>query len=133
MQFTSPLPEDMAGLCAFLGTAREVERMVDGCSVSPVGVRSSIWKPRSSRRWDLWTHAFCTRRGGVSTGPFASLNAGFRAGDREEDVRRNLAIVGEAFAIPQGRLVLMGQVHGERIRVIDSDEPPPHAFPSATA
>ena len=37
------------------------------------------------------THAFCTRRGGVSEGPFSSLNAGFRVGDREEDVRRNLA------------------------------------------
>ena len=74
-------------------------------------------------------HAFCTRRGGVSAGPFASLNAGLRAGDREEDVRRNLAIVGEAFAIPHGNLVLMGQVHGERIRVIDSDEPPPACVP----
>ncbi len=47
-------------------------------------------------------HAFCTRRGGVSAGAFSSLNVGFRAGDREEDVRRNLDIVGEAFAIPRG-------------------------------
>jgi polyphenol oxidase len=74
-------------------------------------------------------HAFCTRRGGVSKGPFASLNAGLRVGDREEDVRRNLAIVGEAFAIPPGCLVLMGQVHGDRIRVIDGDEPPPACIP----
>ncbi len=70
-------------------------------------------------------HAFCTRRGGESAGPFARLNAGFRGGEREEDVRRNLAIVGEAFAIPQERLVLMGQVHGDRIHVIDGAEPPP--------
>ncbi len=74
-------------------------------------------------------HAFCTRRGGVSAGPFASLNAGFRAGDREEDVLRNLDIVGEAFAIPRGHLVLMRQVHGETIRVIDSDGPPPACVP----
>ncbi len=74
-------------------------------------------------------HAFCTRRGGVSAGPFASLNAGFRVGDREEDVRRNLAIVGEAFAIPRGNLVLMGQVHGERIRVIDSADSLPVRVP----
>ena len=74
-------------------------------------------------------HAFCTRRGGVSGGPFSGLNVSFRVGDREEDVRRNLALVGEAFAIPQERLVLMGQVHGERIRAIDSDEPPPEHVP----
>ncbi len=75
------------------------------------------------------THAFCTRRGGVSEGPFSSLNAGFLAGDREGDVRRNLCLVGEAFAIPQGGLVLMGQVHGARICVIDGDEPPPECVP----
>lgn len=74
-------------------------------------------------------HAFCTRRGGVSEGPFASLNAGFHAGDREGDVRRNLGLVGEAFAIPRDRLVLMGQVHGERICVIDGDAPPPECVP----
>jgi YfiH family protein len=74
-------------------------------------------------------HAFCTRRGGVSEGPFSSLNAGFLAGDREGDVRRNLAIVGEAFAIPPDRLVLMGQVHGERVCVINGDEPPPECIP----
>ena len=70
-------------------------------------------------------HAFCTRRGGVSGGPFSSLNVSFRVGDREDDVRRNLALVGEAFGIPQECLVLMGQVHGERIHVIDGDGPPP--------
>jgi YfiH family protein len=75
-------------------------------------------------------HAFVTRRGGVSGGPFSSLNASFRVGDREEDVRRNLALVGEAFAIPQERLVLMDQVHGDRIRIVDSDEPPPACIPA---
>ena len=74
-------------------------------------------------------HAFCTRLGGVSEGPFASLNAGFHAGDREEHVRRNLGLVGEAFAIPRDRLVLMGQVHGARICVIDGDAPPPECVP----
>jgi polyphenol oxidase len=73
---------------------------------------------------DLVVHAFCTRRGGVSEGPFSSLNAGFLVGDREGDVRRNLALVGEAFAFPPERLVLMRQVHGTRIGIIEGDEPP---------
>jgi polyphenol oxidase len=67
------------------------------------------------------THAFCTRLGGISKGPFSSLNTGFLVGDREEDVRGNLALIGKAFAIPEGRLVLMGQVHGDRIFILDGD------------
>jgi polyphenol oxidase len=78
---------------------------------------------------DFVIHAFCTRRGGVSGGPYSSLNVGFRVGDREEDVRRNLALVGEAFAIPAVRLVLMGQVHGDRICVINGAAPPPEYIP----
>src|SRR4030066_46660 len=75
------------------------------------------------------THAFCTRQGGVSEGPFADLNVGDRVGDREEDVRRNLTLVGEAFSIREGRLMLMRQIHGNSIRVIDGDSPLPAAAP----
>lgn len=75
------------------------------------------------------THAFCTRNGGVSVGPYASLNTGFLSGDRKEDVLRNLALIGEAFAIPRGGLVLMGQVHGHRISVIDGNGSPPESIP----
>ena len=50
-------------------------------------------------------------------------------GDREEDVLRNLTLVKEAFAIPDGRLILMRQVHGDRIRVIDEDGPCPEGLP----
>ncbi len=74
---------------------------------------------------DLVTHAFCTRLGGVSEGPFASLNTGFLVGDREEDVRRNLTLIADSFSIPANRLVLMGQVHGDRILILDGDGPPP--------
>ena len=75
------------------------------------------------------THAFCTRRGGVSTGPYSSLNLGFLAGDRLEDVRRNQILVEEAFEVPGGRLILMRQVHGDRIRVLDGDGPLPEGLP----
>ncbi len=75
------------------------------------------------------THAFCTRLGGVSEGTFSSLNTGFLVGDREEDVRRNLALIGMAFAVPAERLVLMGQVHGDRIVLLDGDVPLPGSIP----
>ena len=80
-------------------------------------------------RLDFVTHAFCTRVGGISAGPFSSLNTGFLVGDREEDVRRNLALIGKAFTIPAGRLVLMGQVHGDRIFIVDGDGHPPGSIP----
>jgi len=75
------------------------------------------------------THAFCTRRGGVSTGPYSSLNLGFPAGDRVDDVRQNQTLVEEAFDVPGGRLILMRQVHGNRIRVLDGDGPLPEGLP----
>ena len=78
---------------------------------------------------DFVSHAFCTRLGGISEGPFTSLNTGFLVGDREEDVRRNLALIGKAFAILPERLVLMGQVHGDRIFILHGDGPPPGAIP----
>jgi polyphenol oxidase len=80
-------------------------------------------------RLEFVTHAFCTRLGGISAGPFSSLNTGFLVGDREEDVRRNLALIEKAFTIPTGRLVLMDQVHGERIFIVDGDGHPPDSIP----
>ena len=74
------------------------------------------------------THAFCTRLGGVSAGAYSSLNLGFLAGDRPEDVRRNQALVEEAFGIMAGRLILMRQVHGDRIEVLDGHGPLPDAL-----
>ena len=74
-------------------------------------------------------HAFCTRRRGVSDGPFSSLNASLLVGDREEAVCRNLALVGEAFGFPRERLAMMRQVHGDLIRVINGDEPPLDRMP----
>ena len=70
---------------------------------------------------DFTVHAFCTRLGGVSEGPYATLNAGFLAGDRDADVRRNLDLVSGSFAIPEGRLIQVRQVHGDRIVVIGDE------------
>jgi YfiH family protein len=75
------------------------------------------------------THAFCTRLGGVSTGPHSSLNVGDLVGDREENVLRNLDLVRDNFDIPDGQLILMRQVHGDRILLLDGEEPLPEALP----
>jgi YfiH family protein len=57
-------------------------------------------------------HGFFTRRGGVSTGPFASLNGSLSGADERASVLRNRALAAEAIgADPEGLVGLM-QVHG---------------------
>jgi purine-nucleoside/S-methyl-5'-thioadenosine phosphorylase / adenosine deaminase len=60
-----------------------------------------------------------TRAGGLSTGPYASLNLGLRAGDEPGAVAANRALLRET--LPQ-EPVWLRQVHGSR--VIDADATP---------
>ncbi|MBU0653156.1 MAG: peptidoglycan editing factor PgeF [Proteobacteria bacterium] len=78
---------------------------------------------------DFLTHAFCTRRCGVSRAPYDGLNTGDLVGDEEEDLLQNLNLVKDAFAIPDGRLILMRQLHGDRIYLIDEEGPLPDGLP----
>jgi YfiH family protein len=64
------------------------------------------------------THAFCTRRSGVSQGEFASLNVG----DEEKNVIQNLNIIRDSFAMPENAMVMARQVHGDRILEIDEQD-----------
>jgi len=66
------------------------------------------------------THAFCTRRGGVSEGDYASLNISFREGDLEGSVLQNWHRLAMAFAIPIDQFLTLNQVHGDDIFIIKS-------------
>jgi YfiH family protein len=57
-------------------------------------------------------HGFFTRRGGVSTGPYASLNCSLSGGDDTARVTQNRALVAGAMGVPAGSLVGVTQVHG---------------------
>ena len=59
------------------------------------------------------TVTFTTRRGGVSTGPYASLNLGRWTEDRPQDVERNRELLAEAIEM---NLAYGRQVHGPRVR-----------------
>ena len=82
--------------------------------------------------------AFTDRHGGTSGGPFASLNLTTATGDDPAAVRGNLAALGAGFAgdRPVRRLVLMHQVHGADVTVVDErcerrpDGPVPRCRPS---
>jgi YfiH family protein len=64
-------------------------------------------------QFDFLTHAFCTRLGGTSPAPFASLNVCVRRGDQAENVRRNREIISKTFGFSTDRLLLAHQVHGD--------------------
>ncbi len=67
-------------------------------------------------------HFFSTRRGGVSTGQYASMNLSFSNGDRSEAVRKNYEILCGAIGIEADRLVLSRQTHTANVRTVTEDD-----------
>ena len=61
------------------------------------------------------TLAFSTRRGGVSTAPFESLNLGRSTADLPDSVIANRSRLLNALGLSPDRLVTAGQVHGTRV------------------
>ena len=70
-------------------------------------------------------HGFTTRDGGVSSGPFASLNLGTRPGELPEALGENWSRV--AHALGHGRaedVALLSQVHGDEVVCVDAPQGP---------
>jgi YfiH family protein len=67
--------------------------------------------------------AFTDRHGGVSTGPFASLNLAHGGADQAASVAENLRLVAAGLAAETGgpvpAIALMRQVHGAQVAVVD--------------
>ena len=63
-------------------------------------------------------HGFTTRFGGVSEGIFDSLNIAIKEGETEDNVRRNLQILGSALGFGLEDLVLTRQIHTDIVRVV---------------
>jgi len=83
-------------------------------------------------RFPFLTHAFCTRQGGVSVGPYAGLNLAPLDGEDSKNVRNNWYILSRAFGIEPDRFFLLRQIHGDGILVLDG-ELPPDSFPEPPA
>lgn len=67
-------------------------------------------------------HGVFTRKGGCSTGSYASLNVGFGVGDRSVAVASNRDIVSRSM---EGlRLIFIRQVHGRGVVVLKAEEMP---------
>jgi YfiH family protein len=84
----------------------------------PASARAKLfnWHARDGRvRW-----AFTGRHGGVSTGPYASLNLGAHVGDEPVAVDANRAILAEAVGLPREHVRYMDQCHGSDVAVMDA-------------
>ena len=62
---------------------------------------------------------FSTRRGGVSAGPFASLNLGRLTADDGANVDANRERLAAAVGLPRERFLYGRQVHGASVRRAD--------------
>jgi YfiH family protein len=71
---------------------------------------------------------FTTRRGGVSTGPYESLNLGRLTADRPEAVYRNRERLESRVGVP---LAMIRQVHGTSVRRLAGSPPRPPDLPQA--
>lgn len=67
-------------------------------------------------------HGIFTRRGGVSSGPYESLNVGPGVGDTPDHVKQNRRIVSSCLSA--GNLIFPRQVHGASVLKIDGNHVP---------
>src|SRR3989338_1697647 len=77
------------------------------------------FKSESLSRAGLGTHAFCSRKGGLSSQPFNSLNLSYNVGDRNDIVSENYKIVGEKLGINHEHFITVNKYHGDGILIID--------------
>ena len=70
---------------------------------------------------DGWQVVFSTREGGISQGPFASLNVGYSVGDDPTAVGENRRRLCAAVGVQLADVVVPGQVHGTHIAVVEPE------------
>jgi YfiH family protein len=81
----------------------------------------SLQSPLLSRAG--FRHAFFTRLGGVSRGPYESLSFSLSVGDDREHVAENFRRAAAALGVRAERIYYLSQVHGRQTHVADGNEP----------
>lgn len=97
-------------------TAEATEMKREGSEASIVVLRSELLRQRGVR------HAFSTRLGGVSEGPFATLNVAVGPGDDPACVAENLRRFAAALEVDPERLFQTSQVHGATVRTVTAHD-----------
>jgi YfiH family protein len=83
-------------------------------------ITDRLWRPPDGSLPPGVEFAMTTRRGGVSEGPFATLNVGLVAGDPEERVAENRRRARESFGCGERDPFRARQVHGSRLLAVAS-------------
>lgn len=73
-------------------------------------------------KYDDLFHCFTTRVGGVSQGPYSSMNLGLTSGDEKEAIIKNYHILSERLSIDINKFVKTYQTHSANIRYITKKE-----------
>ena len=60
-------------------------------------------------------HCFFSRKNGFSKGYYLSLNCGIGSGDKEENVLKNLNLVGRKIGYKGGVLITLNQIHSNKV------------------
>jgi YfiH family protein len=63
-------------------------------------------------------HRFFTRRGGVSSGLYSSLNCGYGSGDSPDNVRENRRRAAESFGRREPELLTLHQIHSTEVLTV---------------
>ncbi len=88
------------------------------CYVEMDGV--PYWQSPILIKSGLVQHGFSTRKGGISTGAYASMNLSVTRMENLEEVQRNYEIALHALGINKGDTVLVDGVHGVDIKRVDA-------------
>ena len=67
-------------------------------------------------------HAFSTRMGGVSEGPFATMNFSFTRGDDPKAVKENYRRMANALDVEMERMVVTWQTHTTNVRKVTEED-----------
>lgn len=70
----------------------------------------------------LVRHAFSTRLGGVSEGPYATMNFSFTRGDDPRAVQENYTRMARALGVKKERMTLTWQTHTTNVRVVSEED-----------
>ncbi|SJZ88470.1 conserved hypothetical protein [Enhydrobacter aerosaccus] len=78
-------------------------------------------------------HSFFTRRGGVSSGLYSSLNCGYGSGDSPDNVRENRRRVAATFALGEPDLLTVHQIHSTDVLTVADERWTSPGAPKADA
>ena len=77
-------------------------------------------KSKSLEKFKNISHFFFNSKGGVSDGIYRSLNCGIGSRDKKNNVAKNLKIVVNKIGCKKNRLILLKQIHSNKIYTINN-------------